>query len=297
MLNIASYRYRHAHQKDGGPIGRISVREFLVFNRRMYQANAWLVDGLIGDRRKRVLYSDASGTGTADLPMVARHMAVSEALERWAFHHTVHGPEAARYGFDLDATSNGMAAFPGMFPSAARKRALLEAVERASVLAWWEGLHDGEVRSTDWPGINALVLPSPIGYGVTVVAFRETRPDAFAYGHGAAESFFGACERAVMELARHEYVLGLHRIAAGVAPSAAPGDLFERRALFFGSAEGHALFQERLHRKAAGARYRSEIVCDREIPGPWSRYARVWRALIRPPAVDFLVNSERYFFW
>lgn len=296
MLNLAAYRYRNVLRADGGPIERFSVREFAVYGRKLIQANAWLADGLV-PRRKHSLYSDADGTGMAATPMVARHMAVSEAMERWAFHVAVRAPDRELYGFDLDQTTNGMAAFPGMFPSQSRKRALFEAVERACVIAWWEGLLDGEVRETDWPGIKALVLPSPIGCGVTVLAFRETRPDTFAYGHGAAEDYFGACERAVFELARHEYVLGLQRISAGVSASEAPVDLFERRALFFGSPEGHALFQERLGRKARGPRYRSEIIRDTEIRGEWSRYASVWRVLIRPPAADFLANTERYFFW
>lgn len=297
MLSLAAYRYRNVLQSDGGPISRVSVREFSVYGRRMFQANAWLADGLTPPRRKFALYSDADGTGTADVPMIARHMAISEAMERWAFHAKVRAPDRELYGFDLDESSNGMAAYPGIFPSQARKRAMLEAVERASVIAWWEGLHDGEVRPTDWPGISALVLPSPVGFGVTVLAFRETRSDAFAYGHGAATDFFGACERAVMELARHEYVLGLHRISENVSADHAPSDLFERRALFFSSAEGHALFQERLHRKASGPRYTADIVHDVEIRGPWSQYASVWRVLIDPPSREFLVNSERYFFW
>src|SRR5690348_7684725 len=179
-----------------------------------------------------MLYSDADGTGTAALPMVARHMAVSEAMERWAFHNKVRAADRELYGFDLDESTNGMAAFPGIFPSQARKHAMLEAIERASIIAWWEGLHDGVVRDTDWPGINALVLPSPTGYGVTVLAFRASQPESFAYGHGAAESFFGACERAVVELARHDYVLGLHRVTKGLSGAQVPSDLFERRALY-----------------------------------------------------------------
>ncbi|ACB77518.1 YcaO-like family protein [Opitutus terrae] len=297
MLSLAAFRYRNVLKSDGGPIARIAVREFPVYGRRMYQANAWLADGVIPERRKFALYSDADGTGAADVPMVARYMAISEAMERWAFHVKVRADDRELYGFDLDESSNGMAAFPGMFPSQARKRAMLEAVERASVLAWWEGLLDGEVRPTEWPGISALVLPSPIGYGVTVLAFREVRPDTFAYGHGAATDFFGACERAVMELARHEYVLGLHRLSRGVTAEAAPSDLFERRALFFSSAEGHALFQARLQRKTTGRRFVARVAYDTELRGPWSDYAAVWRVLIDPPSRDFLADTERYFFW
>jgi hypothetical protein len=263
----------------------------------MYQANAWLSDKVVSRRQKFALYSDADGTGTAETPMVARYMAISETMERWAYRVKVRANDRELYGFDIDESSNGMAAFPGLFHTEARKRAQLEAVERATIIAWWEGALDGEVRATEWPGISALVLPSPIGVGVTVVAFREVRPDCFAYGQGAAINYFGACERAVMELARNEYVLGLRRVSLGLAAQEAPSDLFERRCLFFSTAEGHALFQERINRKISGPRFKSEVICDAEIEGPWTEYASVWRVLIRPVTTDFLVNSERYFFW
>ena len=229
--------------------------------------------------------------------MVARYMAISESMERWAYRVKVRANDRELYGFDIDESSNGMAAFPGIFNSEARKRAMLEAVERASIIAWWEGSLDGEVRATDWPGINALVLPSPIGTGVTVIAFREVRADCFAYGQGASMNYFGACERAVMELARNEYVLGLRRVSLGLSVQDAPSDLFERRCLFFSTAEGHALFQERLKRRITGPRFESDVICDAEIEGDWSEYATVWRVLIRPSSTEFLANTERYFFW
>jgi hypothetical protein len=263
----------------------------------MFQANAWLSDKVVTRRKKFALYSDADGTGTSETPMVARYMAISETMERWAYRVKVRATDRELYGFDIDESSNGMAAFPGLFHTEARKRAQMEAVERASIIAWWEGVLDGEVRSTDWPGISALVLPSPIGVGVTVVAFREVRPDCFAYGQGAAMDYFGACERAVMELARNEYVLGLRRVSLGLSAQETPSDLFERRCLFFSTAEGHAMFQERIHRTITGPRFKSEVICDAEIEGPWSDYASVWRVLIRPATKEFLVDSERYFFW
>jgi len=297
MLSVAGYRYRNVLESEGGPVSRVSLREFPVYGRPMFQANAWLSDKVVARRQKFALYSDADGTGTADTPIVARYMAISETMERWAYRVKVRATDRELYGFDVDESSNGMAAFPGLFHTEARKRAQLEAVERASIIAWWEGALDGEVRATEWNGVSALVLPSPIGVGVTVVAFREVRPDCFAYGQGAATDYFGACERAVMELARNEYVLGLRRVSLGLAAQEAPSDLFERRCLFFSTAEGHALFQERLNRKITGPRFTSEVICDAEIEGPWSEYASVWRVLIRPATTEFLVNSERYFFW
>jgi len=297
MISVAGYRYRNVLESEGGPVSRISLREFSVYGRPMFQANAWLSDKVVINRKKFALYSDADGTGTSEVPMIARYMAISETMERWAYRVKVRAADRELYGFDIDESSNGMAAFPGLFHTEARKRALMEAVERTSIIAWWEGALDGEVRTTDWPGVSALVLPSPIGTGVTVVAFREVRPDCFAYGQGAAANFFGACERAVMELARNEYALGLRRVSQGLAVQEAPSDLFERRCLFFSTAEGHAMFQERLNRKIRGPNFRSEVICDTEIEGPWSEYASVWRALIRPATKEFLVNSEKYFFW
>lgn len=297
MLSLAAYRYRNVLEANGGPIKEFSLREFSVFGRVMTQANVWLIDSLMPRRRQLTLYSNADGTGTHPVPMVARHVAVSEALERWAFHATVRAVDRELYGFDIDESTNGMAAFPGVFHAQARKHALLEAIERASVIAWWEGLTDGELRTTEWPGISAVVLPSPVGFGVTVIAFRACATGTYAYGYGAASDFFGACERAVMELARHECVLNLKRVAEGLGEFHPSNDLFERRALFFSSAEGHEVFQERLRRRARGPRYRSSIVCDTEIRGPWSQYASVWRVLIGRPETDILVNSERYFYW
>jgi hypothetical protein len=296
-LSIAGYRYRNVLESEGGPVARVSLREFSVFGRPMFQANAWLSDRVVSHRKKFALYSDADGTGTSETPMVARYMAISETMERWAYRVKSRAADRELYGFDIDESSNGMAAFPGIFHTEARKRAQLEAVERASIIAWWEGALDGEIRSTDWPGISALVLPSPIGVGVTVVAFREVRPDCFAYGQGAAMDYFGACERAIMELARNEYVLGLRRVSQGLAVQDAPSDLFERRCLYFSTAEGHAKFQERINRRISGPRFRSEIICDSEIEGLWSEYASVWRVLIRPATTEFLVDSEKYFFW
>jgi hypothetical protein len=76
----------------------------------------------------------------------------------------------------------------------------------------------------------------------------------------------------------------------------APTNIFERRAVFFASDEGHALFQERLGTRASGSSPRAEVICDRDIPGPWDQYATVWRFALRPPGDGYLKGGERYFF-
>src|SRR5882724_3583376 len=172
MLSLAALRYRNVLAAHGGPVEQIETGMFSVCGQRMIQANARLTAGLT---RKRPLsiYSDADGTGTHANAAVARHMAVSEALERWAFHATVRSERAADFGFDVDPSSNGMSAFPGIFRRAARRKAMLEAVERFCMIAWWEGMAEGQLVETDWPGVSAVAINGPFG-GVTTIAFART---------------------------------------------------------------------------------------------------------------------------
>jgi hypothetical protein len=295
MLSLAALRYRNVFAEFGGPIAQIETGVFPVCGRRMIQANACLTAGLT-PRRPLSIYSDADGSGTHPRASVARHMAVSEALERWAFHSVVRSPRAAEFGFDVDPSSNGMSAFPGLVRGQARRKALLEAVERFSLISWWEGRATGRLFETDWPGVSAVAIDGPFG-GVTVVAFARTDYGGFAYGHAAEESFGAACERAVVELARHEWVLRASWLSFVSGEKPAPTDLFERRCLYFSSPEGHAHFLDRVNGRPAGNMARPEIVCDRDIPGPWADYATVWRFALRPPSEDFLTAGQDYFFW
>jgi hypothetical protein len=294
MLSFAALRYRNVLAIHGGPVARIESGTFPVRGRRVFQANASLTDGLV---RKRTpgLYGKADGTGTHPVASIACHKAVSEALERWAFYATVRSDRAADYGFDIDPSSNGMSAYPGLLRRQARRSAVLEAVERFCLIGWWEGRLEGRLFDTDWPGVNAVAIDGPFG-GVTVVTFARTEWGGYAYGHAAEESFSGACERAVVELARHEWVLRAAWLATVGGEKRAPATLFERRCVYFATDEGHELFQQRLAGKASGAVPRPEIICDRDIPGPWDDYATVWRFALRPPTDGYLRGGDSYFF-
>ena len=295
MLSLAALRYRNVLATHGGPVERIVTGEFPVRGKRMIQANAKLTAGLTR-KRPTTIYSDADGTGTHPMAGIARHMAVSEALERWAFHSVVRSERAAEFGFDVDPSSNGMSAFPGIFHRDARRKAMLEAVERFCLIAWWEGKAEGQLVETDWPGVSAVAIDGPFG-GVTTIAFARTDWGGYAYGHAAEESIGAACERAVIELARHEWVLRSWWLGFVAGEKKMPTSLFERRCLFFASEEGHELFSRRLHDRASGPMPRATVVCDRDIPGPWADYATVWRFALRPPSNGFLQADERYFFW
>lgn len=294
MISLAPLRYRNVLSSRGGPIAKVETGTFSMRGRPMVMANATLVPGLTR-RRSPVLYGAVDGTGTDVDATVARHKAVSEAMERWAFHALVRSPEAAAFGFDTDPSSNGMAAFPGLRRRSARRSAVLEAVERFCLMSWWEGRAQARIFQTDWPGVSAAALDGPFG-GVTVITYARTLWGGYVYGHAAEESFGAACERAVAELARHEWILRSAWLASAAGQPLQPTDIFERRCLFFASEEGHALFQERLHAPMTEEASRPDVIFDGEIPGPWSRYATVWRFALRPPSDRYLRGGARYFF-
>ena len=151
MFSLAAIRYRSVLAADGGPVECIEEGELTVFGKKLRQANARLSKNLV-PRHEMQIFSNADGTGMHPSPMIARHMAVSEALERWAYHDSMRSSKRALFSFDVDGSSNGMAAFPGLFVQMARRRAFFEAAERFCLLNWWERRLDGEICDTRWPG-------------------------------------------------------------------------------------------------------------------------------------------------
>lgn len=294
MLSLAGFRYRSVLAEHGGPIRQIETGTFPVRGRKMMMANVTLEPGLVR-RPACCLFGEVDGTGTDVLPAIARHKAISEAMERWALYATARSDRAAEFAFDVDPSSSGMAAFPGLLRRQARRSAVLEAVERYSLIAWWEGLASARPFETDWPGVSAVAIDGPFG-GVTVITYAKTEWGGYVYGHAAEESFSAACERSVVELARHEWVLRSSWLSFFAGERPRPTNIFEQRMLFFASAEGFELFQQRLHTPAARSMPRPEILCDSDIPGPWDEYATVWRFALRPLSDGYLYGGERYFF-
>lgn len=290
-VNLAPVLFRRACAPDG-PVARVEWTSVGLYGSNVYQANAWLKEGL-RPRRPNGLYSDADGTGTAPTAVVARHKAISESLERWAYDGTIGGEDSARFGFKIDPTSSGMAAFPGLVSTTARKAAKAEAIERSCLIAWSKGLVDSRRRKTEWETIEAVEIESPAG-GVCVILFRKTPQGFYVYGHASADSFESACRRAVVELGRNEFVL-TKTLAGG--EKRLPSNLFERRCLFFSQPEGYERFLSRVGRSRTTKQWQPKVVVDAQIPGPWSSYATVWRVLFYPACEGFLDNELDFFLW
>jgi ribosomal protein S12 methylthiotransferase accessory factor YcaO len=231
--------------------------------------------------------------------MEARFKAISEAVERWAHMSVLTSGEPHRFGFGTDPSSNGMAAFPGLWKRQARPAAQMEATERFNLLSWWEGRLPIREIQTPWPGIRGLAIESEAP-GIAVLLHKRCSSGHYAYGHAAGADIEAGCRRAVIELERHEYVVKRYLLAhAGASRGELPATAhpIERRSLFFALPEGHEIFQEHVRAVPRQHQPKPRLVFDGPVTGPWSRYADVWRVVYEPPSARFLGNDEHYFFW
>jgi len=303
MLNLASVKYANCFQPDGGPIHKLEESYFEIRGKQYAVANATLVEGLCRKADRNKVYSSADGSGVHRNPVTARHIAISEALERWAHHQLWNSEYAEQYGFDQDPTSNGMSAFPGLFPQQARSFAYLEAVERFTLFSWWQGLTDAEVIDVpEWTG-DCYRLDHPFD-GCEVILLREFDDlgNYPCYGYGSGKNRQQAFHRAVIELERSRFVLNRFFERN---PGFEYGDLsilddtLEKRLVYFSLPEGIRDFEKRIRAKKSSKKRtgKPEVIFDGEIPGPWSRFATVWRTSFRMPSRDFISPHKLYFFW
>lgn len=281
-INLAPWRYRSVMKESGGPIEHLSVRGgTLLDGTRCFDAAAML-DAAIRTPQEPplALYSDQDGSGTARTRAVAGYIAISEALERWAFNETCSSPLASKFGFDVDDSSTGMAAFPGPTAGAARPASRREAIERWAILEWWRGTLAAERHDPSGRGISGLRVTTPFDDTVVLLLWTGTPlMKGTVYGFAAGPDVERCEYRAMVELSRNAAVLD-HYDGGKVR------DNGERRLTYFASAEGHARFRERVRDSLSrrfGAPRTPRLLVDSPVPGPWSEYAGVWRVLFEYP--------------
>lgn len=295
-ISLAPIRYRNVFSEHGGPIGRLEAfPQKTSDGRERHSSNAFLIESLRPAWVSKMrLYADADGSGTHAVRNIACYIAISEALERWAYYGASDGALRRECAFDKDDSTTGMAAFPGLLKNSVRARAALEAAERWSVVEWWLGrLPSRLIRHEGMEG--ALEILSPFPRCAVAVTWHRGPSGGLAFGFAAGAALKDALQHARVEQDRN--IVALESPARGREAGELPSCL-ERRLAFFSSAAGEALFHARREASAAMSAVPAlpRTLTDREIPGPWGRYTTVWRVLYEQTSQDHLDETRDDFF-
>ena len=243
---LAPWFFRNVTSVNGGPIARMSQRQMIdAWGQPSFECYAYLSEEF-QRREHNHYYGSCEGGGAAPTLLEARHRAISEAIERWCYLYiTQKTPElSCEYGFDVEPSTTGMAAFPSLFTSSARRIALLEAIERWSVTHWWKG----DLAASNLPAQKASLpfcgveLLTPFEHATVVILWRTSTHSTTAFGFAAADSVDAAVRKAAVELVRNE------RILASIPPEAGnlSGSLREQRLQWFSRSEGFQRFKDRM---------------------------------------------------
>ena len=299
-MNLAPWKYRNILSDQRGPVASIETRRLPV---DLYEAYVHLDPKMQIERgEESSIYANRDGSGTHKYPHIARYKAISEALERWAFWVTVTSAQSAAFGFDKDPSTNGMAAYPGLFANQARESAVSEAYERFMLGEWWQGrapaklISESEVVHKNFE-VNRVrsfeILGARDDWRAVLLEAKSIRGFT-TYGFACRPQLTQAIEAAKIELYRNLCVL-----ERAQSEAKEPTSLNEKRLVFFSRPGGHELFIAKLTEslKLNRPMQSPRLIVDREIKGPWSKYAHVWRCLFE---TDFewyrSTRLEEFFF-
>jgi hypothetical protein len=295
QLNLAAIKYRDIQLVKKSPINKIYYNQT---DDGYIQAFAFLREELVGIKGTEKIYGAADGTGTSKHKHIAVYKAVSEAIERWAYFNTCSSVTASTYGFDSDSSTSGMAAYPGLFKCQARKLALCEAMERWNVCSWWEKKVEHEKVAE-----NSIVIKnSKTNLETTLTWTKHLSGNFFAYGFACAPNPADSLEKARIEMNRNLSVLSKFFAKHNAETEETRCFLIknldlktEKRLVFFSTEFGHNIFLKRLAASVSNSMANSRLLIDTEIPGPWTKYATVWRCLFETDNSRNFSNEIEYF--
>jgi ribosomal protein S12 methylthiotransferase accessory factor YcaO len=277
-LSLAPFKFRSVMSVDGGPVSELKSAKLGV----LFQVSAFLLPELKPVWiQKTLIYGASDGSGTHRDELTATYIAISEALERWAFYTTARSERSAHFGFDLDCSTSGMAAFPSLLSLESRRRANLEAIERWAIAAWWEKRIAHQELSSPEHSYKCYRIIHP-WRNVEVVLLHQALDGLHCYGFACDHDVKTALRHAHIELSRNAKALQ-HFVETGSAmDSGDVGDIYEKRLFYFAQGDGFRDFSRRLETPVFGDSDMPRAIVDTEIKGPWSHYARVWRRLYEP---------------
>lgn len=289
-----------SHQLFGGPI------EYVEYN---YQEILPAQQGFIVNTKLKAdyltnfnflkIYQNCTGSGTDTKPFEALEKSISESLERWAFLETVNSDNKKQFGFDIDSSTNGMAAHPTRI--IAQKNSFLEALERWTLSTWWNhGIKCDKECSSD-----SGVLHFTFSYkdqpqlklfnmeNASVIMTYKKEKNFYTYGFGAALTKEAAYQKAEIERTRNRDVLSWY-----LKNEQTFSDLHytEESLVFYSTGEGFDLFRKKLTLDHY-TKIRFDVLFSKQMPGPWEKWVYVYRTLLTSEAnFNHSSNQKIYLF-
>ena len=222
------------------------------------------------------LYSCCDGTGTSLYKNIAVYKAISEALERWAFYVTTESNESNKFCFDINPSTTGMAAYPGITTKGARKNAIVEASERWALHEFWRGNLPVIEHETNIQNLLHYEIVSEMNkVKVSLVSYKTE--SQYLYGFAADRTLTESFEHALVELARNIRVL--NKFNKENINFNSFKDISDKRLIYFSTPEGNDLFNIKVQSAPKAPLTSPKLICDLEIKGPWNQYTKVWRYL------------------
>ncbi len=222
------------------------------------------------------IYSGKDGSGTSEYKNIAVYKAISETLERWAFYEIADSKDAKKFSFDLNPSTTGLAAYPGLNAKKARENAIIEAQERWALQEFWRGnlpivehlnkvenLHHFEIL-TDMKQVRISLLSYQSG-------------SQFLYAFAGDNSLENSFEHALIELSRNMRVMSKFKKESKNYEKFE--EISDKRLMFFSTPEGNNLFKDKINSASKSQKTKPTLICDKELTGPWNQYTKVWRYL------------------
>jgi hypothetical protein len=285
-------RYRNIIDPLNGPITKVTAwQKTHPLLGDYFESVASLIPELCPPKSTDI-YAHGAGGGASKTKVTAVHKAISEALERWAYFHVSLNETNLKeiLGLETDSTSTGFACHPSYFSGPTRKKSHEEAVERWAVYNWWIGKLPARVLYKNCCNLQIEIV-SPFEKIKVFCCASKGEGGFYTYGFSAADSLERAKLQALIEQTRNE------RALTKFPSNQVPSFRGEKRLFYFSTDEGFAKFNENLEKSLLlrGIPERPRKLVDREVKGPWTKYARVWRTLYEGGEVWHHSANEKIF--
>ena len=292
MINLAPWNYRDLLVTNRIIKSPVFYEINLIDGTHYFESTVTLQEELKPQWvRKSELYKNCDGSGTSVYKNTAVYKAISEALERLAFYELADSEEK-KYSFDLNPTTTGMAAFPGLTCKQSRNNAFAEAIER------W-AIH--EFNKNNIPVIKLNSLIKNLDHYELITPFNKVKVSLLAYNTGSFYIFGFAGgvnikhshDRALIELDRNERVLT--KFLKNKVEISKISSMTDKALIFYSTNEGYSHFDELIFNAPKNIKnINPKILCDLELKGFWTKYTKIWRFLLED---SFHTDNENYKFF